>query len=65
MFQVAAGISAEDALVHASHILKCAHETAYELTDSGHPNTALVWAVLELVASAQALVDAVVEGMNG
>ena len=46
MFQVSGGISAEDALTRASHLLKCAQEAAYEFTDSGHPNTALVWRCL-------------------
>jgi len=64
MFQVSAGVVAEDALVQASHALKCAYETAYELTDNGEARTGLVWTVLELLSSARALVDAVAEGMN-
>ncbi|EIK95226.1 hypothetical protein PMM47T1_18505 [Pseudomonas sp. M47T1] len=43
MFQVVGGISAEDALVHASPILKSAYETAYELTDNGWSHTGLIW----------------------
>jgi len=64
MFNVCAGVQAGDALVHASHLLKCAYATAYELTDNGDGDTGLVWAALELMSSARALVDAVAEGMS-
>ncbi|WP_407311747.1 DUF3077 domain-containing protein [Pseudomonas sp. nanlin1] len=36
LFTVPAGINAEDALVHASLLLKCSYDVAYELTENGH-----------------------------
>ncbi|WP_407311119.1 DUF6124 family protein [Pseudomonas sp. nanlin1] len=62
IFNVPAGINAEDALVHASLLLKCSYDVAYELTENGHGQSGLVWSVLQMVEGARALVDAVLQG---
>ncbi|MDE1163804.1 MAG: DUF3077 domain-containing protein [Pseudomonas sp.] len=65
LFQVPAGVKAEDALTQASHLLNCAYETTFELTDTQQDRPGLVGSILQLVSSAQALVDAVLEGAQG
>ncbi|WP_416423720.1 DUF3077 domain-containing protein [Pseudomonas sp. App30] len=60
LFCIPEGARAEDALAHASLLLKGAYETTYELTDIGLGHSGLLWSVLHLVESAKALVDAVV-----
>ncbi|MGY4493745.1 DUF3077 domain-containing protein [Pseudomonas sp. TE3610] len=62
LFQVRAGVDAETALSQVALLLKCAHETAYELTDNGCENPGLVWSVVQSLESAQALVDSVLKG---
>jgi len=59
LFCITEGIRADDALAHASLLLKGAYETTYELTDIGLGHSGLLWSVLHLVESAKALVDAV------
>lgn len=58
-FTVPLGLPAAAALQHASHLLKCSHAIAYELTDSSDDQRHLAWALLHLVGNAQLLVDAV------
>lgn len=62
LFQVRAGVKAETALAQLALLLKCAHESAYELTDNGCGCQGLVWSVVQAVESAQALLDAVLKG---
>ena len=59
LFCITEGVRTEDALAHASLLLKGAYETTYELTDIGLGHSGLLWSVLHLVESAKALVDAV------
>ncbi len=64
LFQVRAGVRAETALAQVALLLKCAHETVYELTDAEHSNAGLVWSVVQSLESAQALIDAVLDGRS-
>lgn len=57
-FSVNPGISLEDALTHLSHLLKCAYDSAYELTDSAHCERGLVWSTVHHIEGAKGLVDA-------
>ena len=63
LFAVCAGINAEDALVHASLLLKSAGDCAYKALDSeGGTGEGLLWATMHSVEAAKALVDAVLDG---
>jgi len=59
-FSVNAGISLDDALSHLSHLLGCAHEAAYELTDGEFVSRGLVWSTLHHIEGAKGLVDALI-----
>ena len=59
-FSVNAGISLEDALCHLSHLLGCAYESAYELTDGDGVEKGLVWSTLHQIEGAKGLVDALI-----
>ncbi|WP_166363492.1 DUF3077 domain-containing protein [Pseudomonas akapageensis] len=65
LFAVCGGISAEDALVHASLSLRCARETTYQICISDtDANTGLLWSTFHSIEMAKALVDAVVDGIE-
>ncbi|MDE1164906.1 MAG: DUF3077 domain-containing protein [Pseudomonas sp.] len=59
-FSVNAGISLEDALCHLGHLLKCAYDSAYELTDGDGLEKGLVWSTLHHIEGAKGLVDALI-----
>lgn len=59
-FSVNPGISLDDALCHLSHLLRCAHEAAYELTDGDGSSKGLVWSALHHIEGAKGLVDALI-----
>ena len=59
-FSVNPGISLEDALCHLSHLLACAHDAAYELTDAQGEEKRLVWSTLHHIEGAKGLVDALI-----
>ena len=64
LFAVCAGIPAEDALVHASLILRGAFDTAYVACDNAGEQQmkGLLWSTLHSVEMAKALIDAVLDG---
>ena len=59
-FSVNSGISLEDALCHLSHLLGCAHDAVYELTDGDGVSKGLVWSTLHHIEGAKGLVDALI-----
>ncbi len=59
-FSVNSGISLEDTLCHLSHLLRCAYDSAYELTDGDGLEKGLVWSTLHHIEGAKGLVDALV-----
>jgi len=59
-FSVNPGISLEDTLCHLSHLLGCAYESAYELTDTAGQEKGLVWSTLHHIEGAKGLVDALI-----
>ncbi|MDE1167042.1 MAG: DUF3077 domain-containing protein [Pseudomonas sp.] len=61
LFIVREGIGLEDALVHVSHLLRCAHDSAYELCDSATRQRGLVWSTVHSIEAAKGLVDALLE----
>lgn len=63
-FSVRPGIGFEDALVHVSHLLRCAHDTAYELCDGSTRERGLVWSTLHSVEAAKGLVDALIMSVS-
>ncbi|UVJ42124.1 DUF3077 domain-containing protein [Pseudomonas sp. LS1212] len=64
LFAVCAGIPAEDALVHASLLLRGAFDTAYAACDNAgdNPKKGLLWSTLHSVEMAKALIDALLDG---
>ncbi|UVJ46009.1 DUF3077 domain-containing protein [Pseudomonas sp. LS1212] len=64
LFAVCAGIPAEDALVHASLLLKGAFASAYAACDDGgdRERQGLLWSTLHSVEMAKALIDALLDG---
>jgi hypothetical protein len=65
LFAVRAGISAEDALVHAALYLKCASVTAPQALDyTGEPGLGFAWSTLHSMQMAKALIDAVLDGIE-
>ncbi|WP_455925858.1 hypothetical protein [Pseudomonas putida] len=56
-FSVNPGISLEDALCH---LLRCAYDSAYELTDGEGVEKGLVWSTLHHIEGAKGLVDALI-----
>ncbi|WP_166365249.1 DUF3077 domain-containing protein [Pseudomonas akapageensis] len=65
LFAVRAGIPAEDALVHASLLLKgaCA-STVQACEKAATAESGLLWLTLHAIETAKALVDAVVDGVQ-
>jgi len=59
-FSVNPGISLEDALCHVGHLLRCAYDSAYELTDGDGIEKGLVWSTLHHIEGAKGLVDALI-----
>ncbi|WP_166363587.1 DUF3077 domain-containing protein [Pseudomonas akapageensis] len=64
LFAVCAGIPAEDALVHASLLLKGAFASAFAACDVGGDGEkqGLLWSTLHAVEMAKGLIDAVLDG---
>jgi hypothetical protein len=63
LFAVRGGINAEDALVHAALMLKCAGDCAYKALDSeGRTEESMLWSTMHSIEAAKALVDAVLDG---
>ena len=65
LFCVRAGVSAEDALVHALLYLRCASSTIAEaLQYSSDAGKGFVWSTQHSVEMAVALIDAVLDGVE-
>nr|WP_080684650.1 DUF3077 domain-containing protein [Pseudomonas chlororaphis] len=62
LFAVRAGVSAEEALLHVALLLKCAEETADEITSASGIERGLVWSMIHSVEMARAVVDALLDG---
>ncbi|OLF55773.1 DUF6124 family protein [Pseudomonas chlororaphis] len=62
LFAVRPGVSAEEALLHVSLLLKCAEETADEITSASGIERGLVWSMIHSVEMARAVVDALLDG---
>ncbi|UQS89212.1 DUF3077 domain-containing protein [Pseudomonas chlororaphis subsp. piscium] len=63
LFHVREGISAEEALVHVSLLLKCAEEVSDEITERGSGlERGLIWSMVHSVEMARAVVDALLDG---
>ena len=63
LFAIRAGIPAEDALVHASLLLKGACESSAQACEKATiAESGLLWLTLHAIETAKALVDAVVDG---
>ncbi|WP_397443391.1 DUF3077 domain-containing protein [Pseudomonas chlororaphis] len=62
LFAVRAGVSAEEALLHVSLLLKCAEETADEITSASGIERGLIWSMIHSVEMARAVVDALLDG---
>ncbi|MCB2251003.1 DUF3077 domain-containing protein [Pseudomonas chlororaphis] len=66
LFCVRQGISAEEALVHVSLLLKCAEEVSDEITERGSGlERGLIWSMVHSVEMARAVVDALLDGRGG
>ncbi|MNP24136.1 hypothetical protein D3C76_1168800 [compost metagenome] len=62
LFTVSAGITAQDALVHASLYLRCAYDTAFKgLEDANPSGQSLLWSTMHSVEMAKGLVDALLD----
>ena len=59
-FSVNPGISLEDTLCHLAHLLRCAYDSAYELTDGDGIEKGLAWSTLHHIEGAKGLVDALI-----
>ena len=65
LFNVCAGVSAEDALVHASLYLKCASVNIEEAVQyTAEPGKSYVWSTQHSVELARALIDALIAGIE-
>ncbi|MNZ98116.1 hypothetical protein D3C78_1173910 [compost metagenome] len=65
LFNVCAGVSAEDALVHASLYLKCASVSIEEAVRyTAEPGKSYVWSTQHSVEFARALIDALIDGIE-
>ncbi|MDD2049546.1 DUF6124 family protein [Pseudomonas putida] len=65
LFSVRAGVSAEDALVHASLYLKCASSTIPQAVQyTKEPGRGFAWSTQHSVEMAKALIDALLDGME-
>lgn len=62
-FDVNRNVSSEEALVHASDLLRCAAATAQESADNLQgANRALAFSVVHMIDMAQAMVDRSLDG---
>ncbi|MDD1975964.1 MULTISPECIES: DUF3077 domain-containing protein [Pseudomonas] len=65
LFSVCAGISAEDALVHASLYLKCASVNIEQVVQyTREPGRSYAWSTQHSVEFARALIDALIDGIE-
>ncbi|WDH51008.1 DUF3077 domain-containing protein [Pseudomonas chlororaphis] len=62
LFAVRPGVSTEEALLHVSLLLKCAEETADEITSASGIERGLIWSMIHSVEMARAVVDALLDG---
>ncbi|WP_025810009.1 DUF6124 family protein [Pseudomonas chlororaphis] len=63
LFSVREGISAEEALLHVSLLLKSAEEVSDEITERGSGiERGLIWSLVHSVEMARAVVDALLDG---
>ncbi|MGC5702105.1 DUF3077 domain-containing protein [Pseudomonas sp. NFXW11] len=63
LFSVRPGVSAEEALVHVSLLLKCAEEVCDEITQQGSGvERGLIWSMVHSVEMARAVVEALLDG---
>ncbi len=63
LFSVRDGISAEEALLHVSLLLKSAEEVSDEITERGSGiERGLIWSLVHSVEMARAVVDALLDG---
>ena len=66
LFCVREGISAEEALLHVSLLLKCAEEVSDEITEQGSGiERGLIWSMVHSVEMARAVVEALLDGRRG
>ncbi|AZD31608.1 hypothetical protein [Pseudomonas chlororaphis] len=66
LFCVREGISAEEALVHVSILLKAAEEVSDEITERASGiERGLIWSMIHSVEMARAVVDALLDGSAG
>ncbi|PYY90405.1 hypothetical protein DNK59_03415 [Pseudomonas sp. TKO26] len=63
LFSVREGFNAEEALQHVSLLLKCAEETADEITSASGIERGLIWSMIHSVEMARAVVDALLDGV--
>ncbi|MEN5095214.1 DUF3077 domain-containing protein [Pseudomonas protegens] len=62
LFSVRPGVSAEEALVHVSLLLKCAEEVCDEITQQGSGiERGLIWSMVHSVEMARAVVEALLD----
>jgi len=62
-FEVRRSISSEEAMIHASDLLRCAAATAYKAADNLHgAHRDLTFSVVHMIDMAKALVDRSLEG---
>ncbi|MGC5702233.1 hypothetical protein J4P02_18720 [Pseudomonas sp. NFXW11] len=62
-FSVRAGISAEEALLHVSMLLKAAEEVSDEITEhASGVERGLIWSLVHSVEMARGVVDALLDG---
>ncbi|MDD2056816.1 DUF3077 domain-containing protein [Pseudomonas sp. GD03860] len=65
LFNVRAGVSAEDALVHALLYLKCASTTVGQAVQhTSEAGRGFVWSTQHSVEMARALIDALLDGLE-
>ncbi|MFS1288891.1 DUF6124 family protein [Pseudomonas piscis] len=63
LFDVRSGISAEEALVHVSMLLKAAEEVSDEITEQASGvERGLIWSLVHSVEMARGVVDALLDG---
>ena len=66
LFEVKRGISSEEAMVHASGLLRCAAATAYESAENLYgANRDLAFSVVHMIDLAKAMVDSSLDGNRG
>ncbi|MGC5701029.1 DUF3077 domain-containing protein [Pseudomonas sp. NFXW11] len=66
LFSVRPGVSAEEALVHISLLLKCAEEVCDEITQQGSGvERGLIWSMVHSVEMARAVVEALLDSRRG